>query len=132
MRAIYLCHPIAGDVEANVAEVERIYNELWERWGLQYPVAPYLLSLKNGTDDDSDPHSRARGLQIDSDMVKRCDEVWLFGPKISSGLLHYILVVISCSFPVISMTTVTQAYLRRVMDGWLSTYWPDARSAALR
>lgn len=118
MRAIYLCHPIAGDVEANVAEVERIYNALWKRGGLQYPVAPYLLSLKNGTDDDSDPHSRARGLQIDSDMVKRCDEVWLFGPKISSGMWQEVAVAMACGIPIIPMTTGTQADWRKVMEGW--------------
>ena len=38
--------------------------------------------------DDHDPLDRAFGLACDEATVKRCDEIWLVGGALSSGMRH--------------------------------------------
>jgi hypothetical protein len=81
---VYMAHPIGGDPEGNLARARR-----WMRWILDHypmvavcvPWLPYVEVL-----DDYDPEHRDRGVRDDLEILKRCDEVWLVGDRVSPGM----------------------------------------------
>jgi hypothetical protein len=81
----YVAHPVAGDVTANLARALR-----WLKWlssgcpSVAF-VAPWIANIMSG-EDDSDPAARARGLEHDVAIVKRCDWIVLVGGRISNGM----------------------------------------------
>ena len=71
MKKVFICSPYRGDVERNVALAN-------------CPVVPHLMYpqfLK-----DSDPDERILGITLGVELMKICDEVWIFGSTISSGM----------------------------------------------
>jgi len=77
---VYLAHPLSGDWEANIADAR-----LWVRAALEAgyaPVAPYLMDY----DVLHEPEDRDLGLAHDLAILPRCDELWLCGPRISTGM----------------------------------------------
>lgn len=83
MKVIYLCHPVSGDVPANLARAKR-----WVRWvESNHPVAVVASWITECEIwDDDDPEQRAAGLIRDLAVLERCDEVWLVGGRISHGM----------------------------------------------
>lgn len=84
-RVLYVAHPVAGDVPANVARALR-----WLAWLMaEHPgvcfVAPWIAAIQAGEDDD-DPAQRARGLEDDCAVVVKCDGIMLVGGRISAGM----------------------------------------------
>ena len=77
---VYIAHPLSGDWEGNIASA-RQYAEASARNNYA-PVAPYLTlyGLLH------EPADRQLGLDIDLAMIEVCDEVWLCGGRISSGM----------------------------------------------
>lgn len=96
-RVVYLAHPVAppcrcggvdcdnlGPVECNTASAHR-----WLRWALGehpdvafcVPWLPYVAVLP-----EDGGASRARGMRDDIAMALRCDEIWLVGGRVSSGM----------------------------------------------
>jgi dienelactone hydrolase len=75
MKAVYVCHPYSGDPRGNVARVTRIARRLARHGYL--PLAPHLYfpAFMN--------EKRERGaiLYLCSELVKRADEVWVYGEK---------------------------------------------------
>lgn len=83
---LYMAHPVAGDVPANLARAKR-----WLRWLRRampdaVVVAPWLHDLEVLEEDDNDPHVRATGLRRDCAVVSRCDGLVLVGGRVSSGM----------------------------------------------
>jgi hypothetical protein len=82
-RRAYICHPVAGDTEANID------NALgWLKWLVQHttwavgmPWAPYVLALK-----DEDASHRARGLEDACCFVDGHDFLVLVGGRVSEGM----------------------------------------------
>jgi len=86
----YMAHPVRGDVAGNIAKakrwlswLQRVSDGLDERRAF---VAPWIDWTDLGIDDDSDEKQRARALARDVAIVKRCDEIWLVGPRMSEGM----------------------------------------------
>lgn len=80
---IYFAHPVSG--ETSPARALR-----WLRWvAAQAPgaaiIAPWLAHICSGA-DDADPEQRARHLEHDMRVVRRCDAIVLCGGRISSGM----------------------------------------------
>jgi hypothetical protein len=83
-RVIYLCHPVSGDVENNLARARR-----WLRW--VYDTQPGVTVLCQWildceVLDDDNPEHRATGLQHDFTIIERCDETWAVGGRVSGGM----------------------------------------------
>lgn len=83
MGVAYLAHPVSG--EPGPARALR-----WLRWlAAQAPdtavIAPWLAHICAGA-DDADPAQRARHLEHDMRVVRRCDAIVLCGGRISSGM----------------------------------------------
>lgn len=83
MKVVYLCHPVSGDIEANLRSARD-----WVRWAETYHdvaiVASWIIECEIW--DDNNPTHRAAGLCRDLAVLERCDEVWLVGPRVSEGM----------------------------------------------
>lgn len=82
MKLIYVASPYAGDVEKNVAYAKRVCREIAEH-GYAF-VAPHLMYP--AVLDDAVPEERQTGIEMGLTLLSRCDELWAFGPVVSSGM----------------------------------------------
>jgi len=86
MKLIYLAHPVAGDVPGNIARAKD-----WYRWCNSLDldiavIAPWIHGIELLLEDDADPVVRSRALERCVCAVRKCDELWLVGPRISTGM----------------------------------------------
>lgn len=79
---VYICSPLAGDVEGNMEKARRYCRFALERG--QIPLAPHLLFPQFM--DDEDPEERKLALFMDIILMGKCREVWVFGETISGGM----------------------------------------------
>ena len=81
MPLIYICSPYSGNIEQNIKKAAR-YAEFAYKSGC-IPVTPHLLF--NFLSDD-EPGERRIALHMDIVLMGKCQEVWVFGDKISTGM----------------------------------------------
>ena len=91
---VYVCHPFAGEVEANTGRVKVICRALVERGLL--PVAPQLY-LPQFLDEATD---RDRALELCLGLLEVCDEVRVYGSRISPGMRLEIDHAVALGIPV--------------------------------
>lgn len=86
IRVVYLAHPVAGDVAANL-----ISGKQWFRWCYSLAldavfIAPWIQTIEILCEDDGDPAIRARAMDRNIAVLRRCNELWLCGPTVSRGM----------------------------------------------
>lgn len=77
---VYICSPFSGDRKTNT-EKAKSYSRFAVDAGA-IPLAPHLLLplyMKEETE-------RGQALYMDLVFLTRCDELWVFGKRISSGM----------------------------------------------
>ena len=79
---VYICSPFAGDVENNV-NMARVYSRFAVR-NACIPIAPHLLFPQFV--DDSIPAERAIGMFMGMVLLGKCDQLWVFGSRVSAGM----------------------------------------------
>ena len=83
---IYVCSPYRGDTKKqrkrNVRNARRYCRLVTQQGGI--PFAPHLLFTQFLKDDNL--RHRRLGLRMGIEMLQRCDEVWVFGSRISAGM----------------------------------------------
>ncbi|NLK53201.1 MAG: DUF4406 domain-containing protein [Syntrophomonadaceae bacterium] len=79
---VYICSPFAGDIKRNI-ERARGYCRLAVSQGY-IPLAPHLHYPQFM--DDGDPAQRKLGLWFALILLAKCDELWVFSERISSGM----------------------------------------------
>jgi hypothetical protein len=79
---VYIASPFAGDPERN-AKRARGYCRLAVSKGY-IPLAPHLLYPQFM--DDEDEEERELGLRFALILLGKCDELWVFGERVSSGM----------------------------------------------
>lgn len=84
-KLLYVCHPLAGDIKANLARAERWLKYLRDSDPSSTYIAPWIADIHSGA-DDTDPNARERGLVDCTTTVVRCDGVVLVGGRVSSGM----------------------------------------------
>ena len=80
MDAVYVCSRYRGDIQKNTADARR-YSRFATEQGC-VPIAPHLL-LPQFMDEETE---RDAALEAGLEILKRCDEVWVFGDEISEGM----------------------------------------------
>ena len=82
MKLIYVASPYAGDVERNVEYAKQACRTVMESGHAFF--APHLLypAVLN----DTIPEERQAGIEMGLTLLHRCDELWAFGPCVSSGM----------------------------------------------
>lgn len=81
-RVVFICHPMRADVKGNSKKVREICK-LASQSGV-VPFAPHLCFasfLK-----DHVPKERTLALAFDLEMLRRCDEIWVFGSTTTEGM----------------------------------------------
>ena len=79
---VYIASPFAGDVERNIERTKG-----YCRFALTQnciPLAPHLHYPQFM--DDNDKEQRRWGLFFASVLLYKCDELWVFGSRISEGM----------------------------------------------
>lgn len=82
MKMVYICSPYRGDIEANTARAKR-YCYFAHTQGVA-PIAPHLhcpLFL-----DENLPDERQAGIEIGFEYLRRADELWCFGDRLTEGM----------------------------------------------
>jgi len=79
---VFICSPFAGDVERNTENARRFSRFAVEKNVI--PIAPHLLFPQFM--DDGDKEERALGLLFGKALLSKCDEIWVFGKTVSSGM----------------------------------------------
>jgi hypothetical protein len=83
---VFGCSPYRGDIETNVANARR-YARFIALCGYS-PVMPHLMFPQFL--DDSKADERIKGIELGVVQMKQCDEMWIFGTKISKGMEYEI------------------------------------------
>lgn len=79
---VYICSPFAGDTERNT-EKARQYCRFAVRSAC-IPLAPHLLFPQFM--DDTVAAERSLAMFMDMVLLGRCEQVWVFGSRISAGM----------------------------------------------
>lgn len=81
-KIIYVASPYAGDIEKNVRYAQDACRAVLLAGA--HPYAPHLY-ITNILRDDV-PEEREQGLKTGLAFLTVCDELWVFGPRISKGM----------------------------------------------
>lgn len=101
MRLVYIAHPYGGDPSNLQAARE------WVRWAFGAgkdvcPIAPWIVTCE--ILDDANPSDRRRGMETNMETVLKVNQVWLCGPRVSSGMLQEARVAFGKGIPVLDFT----------------------------
>lgn len=81
-KLVYIASPYAGDIQKNVEFAKAACRYAMEQNCT--PVAVHLLYPQFL--DDNDPVQRESGLRMGHRVLEACDELWLCGSRISTGM----------------------------------------------
>jgi hypothetical protein len=81
---VFVAHPVAGDVRANLIEAARCVRWVALEHPEVVPVAPYLTLC--AALDERVPEERQLGMRIGQAVLARCGYMWLFGSWVSGGM----------------------------------------------
>jgi hypothetical protein len=79
---VYIASPFAGDTETNTRRARGYCRFAVSKGAI--PLAPHLLYPQFMDDDDAE--QRALGLRFAIVLLGKCDELWVFGERISEGM----------------------------------------------
>ena len=85
-KLIYIASPYAGDIEANTAFAKKACRYAIHQG--HTPIAVHLLYPQML--DDAEPTEREIGLRLGHRVLEVCDELWLCGGRVSSGMAREI------------------------------------------
>ncbi len=83
---IYVCSPLRGDIDRNIHKAIGYCRYIYSRGGI--PLAPHVIFTTFL--DDAVPEERAAGIELGLEVLSMCDELWVFGEKISEGMSYEI------------------------------------------
>lgn len=86
---VYICSPYAGDIRQNTHNARKYSRFALKRNAI--PLTPHLLYPQFMKEDD--PAERRLALRkINYVLIGKCDELWVFGGVLSSGMEYEISV----------------------------------------
>lgn len=105
MKVVYIAHPIGGDVEGNLAKIRSIVRWVNLKEKDTIPFVPYYSDVASL--DDENPTERAKGFKNNLHLIQYCDELRLYGNKISKGMIVEIERAKELQIPIKPMTEET-------------------------
>ncbi len=96
MKLVFVCSPYRGDVEYNTSRAQG-YCRYASREGV-IPFAPHLHNPQFL--DDNIPEERQTGMQLGLHVLKRCEELWCFGNKLTEGMEAEIRAALQWKIPI--------------------------------
>lgn len=79
---VYIASPFAGDIEYNISRAKGYCRFAVSKGCI--PLAPHLLYPQFM--DDEDKEQREQVIRFALILLAKCDELWVFGDKISVGM----------------------------------------------
>jgi len=79
---VFICSPLAGDLEGNIQNARRYSRYAVEQGAI--PFAPHLLYPQFM--DDADRTQRELGIFFGLVLMGKCDQMWVFGGILSHGM----------------------------------------------
>lgn len=96
MKFVYVCSPLRGDVERNIRKANG-----YCRFAVQQGVLPFAPhAIFTGFLDDTIPEERRLGMTLGIELLKRSDELWVFGKKITEGMQSEIKAAVELNIPI--------------------------------
>lgn len=119
MRVVYLAAPLSGPtheaIQGNRARAAR-----WCAWAVRQGVCPVAMWIVLTGELPETPENRALGLELDCEVVRRCDELWLVGGRVSSGMQEEALEARRHGIPVLDLTELgEEPPSEDELDAWL-------------
>lgn len=81
-KIVYVCSPLRGNTERNMIKANLFSRYVYEKGCL--PITPHAIFPQFL--DDERPHERRAGMEMGLQLLEQCDELWVFGPRISTGM----------------------------------------------
>ena len=109
MKIVYIAHPIAGNIEANLKSIREIVKDINHKYHDVVPLAPYYVDVL--VMHDHVPELRERGIKNGLALINRkgaVDEMWVYGKVISPGVKKEIITAIENKIPVIAKNPLIQ------------------------
>lgn len=97
MKLVYICSPLRGDIETNVRRAHGYCRFVIQRGAL--PLAPHAIFT--AILDDTIPQERQLGRALGIELLKRLDELWVFGKQITEGMRTEIEVAEKRNIPIV-------------------------------
>ncbi len=115
MKIVYIAHPISGDIKSNLESIRKIVREINLNDHDVVPFAPYWLDCH--ALDDQIQEERERGIKNDIELFNRgfIDEVWLYGNRISSGMMAEIELSQKLGIPVFAKERGVEIELNKML-----------------
>jgi hypothetical protein len=85
MRVVYIAAPLAAPTRAEMDE-NRARAARWCAWAARKGVAPVATWIVLSGELSETQENRELGLTVDCATVERCDEIWMVGGRVSSGM----------------------------------------------
>lgn len=82
LKMVYICTPLKGNIERNVIRANLFSRFAYEHGYL--PIAP--LCIFTQFLDDNNSKERLDGMRFGLKLLSQCNEVWVFGGRISDGM----------------------------------------------
>ncbi|MEE5994289.1 MAG: DUF4406 domain-containing protein [Oscillospiraceae bacterium] len=79
---VYICSPFSGKVKKNKRKARKYCRFALEQHSI--PFAPHLLFPQFM--DDNSPEERQLAMFMNMIMLGHCEELWVFGDRISAGM----------------------------------------------
>lgn len=96
MKFVYVCSPLRGDIETNIRRAHGYCRFVIQQGALpQAPHAIFTAFL-----DDTIPEERQLGMSLGIELLKRSDELWVFGKRITEGMGAEIEVATERNIPI--------------------------------
>lgn len=83
MKLVYICSPLRGDIKRNIRRANE-YCRFASTQGV-VPLAPHAIFTQFL--DDKILEERELGLQMGLELLKLCSELYVFGDRVSNGML---------------------------------------------
>ena len=78
---VYICAPFSGDIEGNTKKAIQYANFAYLKGAI--PVTPHVMFPFL---DDTNENHRSSALFMDIILLGKCQEVWVFGDELTSGM----------------------------------------------
>lgn len=126
-KVVYVCSPVRGDVERNIARAREYCKSVLIAGHI--PLAPHVALC--GVLDDNNQHERETALAAGLELLKRCDELWCFGGIISEGMAAEIELAHNLGVPVKAVLFDSGLQERAIHDvKVLPEYYSEIQSGA--
>lgn len=100
-KIVFICSPFAGDIEGNTRRARR-----YGRFAVTekaVPIIPHLMYPQFL--EENDPEERQLGIDMGLILLGKCQELWVFGSRISSGMSAEITKAKRWNIPIRYFTT---------------------------